>query len=449
MNDNREEIHNDQKRNSTAVNGRTVVIFAVIICAILLVTQIESVKNALDWLTTTLTPVFMGVIFAYIINPVFRYFERSVSKLLPNRLKVSTRTKIARGSGIAISVFILLSIIALLLFLIIPEFLESFAKLIDKAPSLIQKAFDQLSTLISDNAFGEHLGESLQAMATTLTGWVGGELSVLIGGLLEGAISIVSFLVNFLISIVICVYALLEKNKFIAQFKKILYAMLPAARANDVLDVARYGNTVFGKFIGGKLITSTIVGILTFIFMSIMGMQYALLSAGIIAITNVIPFFGPFIGGIPTAFIILLTNVRHGIIYIIFLVVLQQIEGNIIEPMIMEDRTGVSKFWVTVALLFFGGVFGLAGMIFSVPLIAVLFYIIKISVERSLNKKSLPIPSSDYLNIESVDAQTGEIYSVTEREKKSLIEYFKELREKRKQNKLDETAEPKKENNEE
>ncbi|MBO5870036.1 MAG: AI-2E family transporter, partial [Clostridia bacterium] len=431
------QVDNDKQVNNqnSIITRRTVTIFGIFVCAFLLITQIEAVKNVFSWLAKTLTPVLMGAIFAYIINPVFVYFERQTNTFLEKsqRLKPRAKDRIARGIGVFVSVFLLLAIIALLLFLIIPEFLESFAKLIDISPSLIQKALDYVRSVVSDNTFGEHLGESLEALAATLTGWVGGELSMRIGGLLEGAISLVSFLVNFLISIVICVYALLEKKKFIAQFKKILYAVLSPARANDVLDVARYGNGVFGKFIGGKLITSTIVGILTFLFMTIMGMQYALLSAGIIAITNVIPFFGPFIGGIPTAFIVLLTNPRHGIIYIIFLVVLQQIEGNIIEPLIMEDRIGVSKFWITVALLLCGGLFGLAGMIFSVPLFAVLFYCIKLGVERSLAKKSLPLSSTEYLNIGSVDAEMGEIYPIPEKEKKkTLREYIAELREKKK-----------------
>ena len=167
---------------------------------------------------------------------------------------------------------------------------------------------------------------------------------------------------------------------------------------------------MFGKFVSGKLITSTIVGVVTFSFMSIMGMPYALLSAGVIAITNIIPFFGPFIGGIPTAFFVLITDVRQGVIYIIFLVVLQQLEGNIIEPMIMEDKTGLSKFWVTFALLLCGGVFGIAGMIFSVPLFAVLFYTIKIYVERSLEKKNLPISSSAYANAGGLNTSTNELY---------------------------------------
>ena len=299
--------------------------------------------------------------------------------------------------------------------------------------------------LNGDNTFVEHLGEYLDTLAQTLTGWIGGELSGLIGGLLEGAITVVYFLVDFLVSLVVCVYALFEKKKFVSQFKKLLYAMFKRERANDVLAVARYGNEVFGKFITGKLITSSIVGLTTFLFMTIMGMPYALLSAGIIAITNVIPFFGPFIGGIPTAFIVLITDVKQGLIYIIFLVVLQQLEGNIIEPMIMEDRTGVSKFWVTVALLFCGGVFGLPGMIFSVPLFAVLFYCIKIVVERKLVTKQLPISSDDYANVGSIDVESGAIYPVPEKRKKRT---FKEVLAERKARKDMKNASSENENNE-
>lgn len=409
---------NRQNKENPAVTRRTVIIFAVCIAAFLLITQIEAVKGAVGWLAGMLSPVFMGVVFAYILNPFYVFVERLFLRLFSKakKLRVSTQKRISRGLGVLFSILFLIAIIALLLFLIIPEFLESVDKFLDIAPSLIQKGGDWLAQSVgSESSFGEHLGNSIETLATNLTGWIGGELSTLIGGLLEGAISVVSFLLNFLISLVICVYALLEKHKFLSQFKKLIYAMFSAERANDILDVARYGNDTFGKFISGKLLTSTIVGVLTFVFMSIMSMPYALLSACIIAITNVIPFFGPFIGGIPTAFIVLLTDARQGLIYIIFLLVLQQIEGNIIEPMIMEDKTGVSKFWVTVALLFCGGVFGLAGMIFSVPLFAVLFYVIKIAVERSLAKKSLPIPSSEYLSVGAVDPEDGTLLPIPEK----------------------------------
>lgn len=420
------------KKQNEAVTRRTAIIFSVCIAVILLITQIDTVNNLIRSLTSILSPVIMGVIFAYIINPLCGIFERFFMRMLSKikRLSSEAKAKTARGLGVLLSIVFLIAVIALLLFLIIPEFLESVQKFIAIAPSLIEKGGDWLvKSVDSESAFGEHFGESIHTLVNNLVNWFGGEFANLIGGIVEGAVSIVSFLVNFLISLVICVYALLEKQKFTAQFKKLIYAVCKPERANDILTVARYGNTTFGKFISGKLLTSSIVGVVTFIFMTAMGMQYALLSACIIAITNVIPFFGPFIGGIPTAFFVLLTNTRHGVIYIIFLIVLQQIEGNIIEPMIMEDKTGVSKFWVTVALLFFGGIFGLAGMIFSVPLVAVLFYIIKLCVERSLVKKSLPIPSIDYLSVGSVDPESLEIKPIPEKApRKKLRESIAEWR---------------------
>ena len=410
----RPEKQPDNNNNivNNIVTRRTVVLFAVCVCAFLLVTRVDAVKNAFNWITNMLSPVFMGVTFAYIINPIDNIVQKRMLKALEKSKKMRPigKKRLAKGVGVTVSVLVLIAVIALLLFLIIPEFLESLSRLIDIAPSLIEQGGEWLGGLFTtENTFTEHLGESIDTLVANVTGWIGSELSNLIGGLVEGAISVVSFVMNFLIAIVVCVYALLEKESFRAQSKKILYAVCSRERANDVLHVARYGNDIFAKFISGKLITSTIVGLLTFIFMSIMGMSYALLSAGILAITNVIPFFGPFIGGIPTAFIILLTNPRHGLIYVIFMFFLQQIEGNIIEPVIMEDQTGVSKFWVTVALLFCGGVFGLAGMIFSVPLFAVMFYVIKIAVERSLKRKGLPIPSADYLDVGFINPETGEM----------------------------------------
>ena len=269
-------------------------------------------------------------------------------------------------------------------------------------------------SLESDNTFGQNIGQAIQGLEKSLTDWVGGTLSSVIGSLISGATEIAMFVVDLLVSFVVCVYALLEKNRFLGQIKKIIFAVFSANRANDILDVARYGNSVFGKFIIGKLISSSIVGTITFLFMTAVGMPYALLSAGVIAVTNVIPFFGPFIGGIPTAFIILLTDVEYGIIYIIFLLVLQQLEGNIIEPMIMEDRTGVSKFWITTAVLFFGGVFGVGGMIFSVPIIAIIFYVIRIAVERSLARKGLVVNSMAYRTVGSVDPESNELLPIPE-----------------------------------
>ncbi len=415
MDENRKETKNTD--NSATVTRRTVTIFAICIAALLLVTQIDAVKSTLSWLGNTLSPILIGVVLAYVINPLCMFFEKRFKQLFAKSKKISakTRHRLSRGLSILLSILFLIAVIALLLFLIIPEFLDSFKKLIDIAPSLIEKAGDWLSgTVESDNTFGQNIGQAIEGLQQTMTDWVGGTLSSVIGSLISGATEAALFVVDLLVSFVVCVYALLEKNRFLGQIKKIIFAIFSPKRANDILGVARHGNSVFGKFIIGKLISSTIVGTITFLFMTAVGMPYALLSAGVIAVTNVIPFFGPFIGGIPTAFIILLTDAEYGIIYIIFLLVLQQLEGNIIEPMIMEDRTGVSKFWITSAVIFFGGVFGIAGMIFSVPIIAIIFYVIRIAVERSLARKGMPVDSITYRTVGSVDSESAVLLPIPE-----------------------------------
>ena len=419
--------------NSAKITRRTVVIFALCIAALLIVTQIDAVKSTLSWLGNTLSPILVGVVLAYIINPLCMFFEKRFKRLFSKskRMSAKTRHKLSRGLSILISILILIAIIALLLFLIIPEFLDNFKKLIDIAPSLVGKAGDWLSGSVeSDNTFGQNIGQAIQGLEQNITDWVGGTLSSVIAGLIAGATEVAMFLVDLLVSFVVCIYALLEKNRFLGQIKKIIFALFSPGRANDILDVARYGNSVFGKFIIGKLISSSIVGTITFLFMTAVGMPYALLSAGVIAVTNVIPFFGPFIGGIPTAFIILLTDLEYGIVYIIFLLVLQQLEGNIIEPMIMEDRTGVSKFWITSAVIVFGGVFGIAGMIFSVPIIAIIFYVIRIAVERSLVRKGLPINSMTYRTVGSVDPEAMTLQPIPEQAPhKKLRDTVREWRE--------------------
>ncbi len=401
---------NDEKQHNFAVNARTIVIFLVCVAGLLFVAQFDAIKSVISWVTDMLSPVFVGTVLAYIINPLTVIFENTCMRIF-KKIKEKSRRRISRGISITLSLVVLIAVIALLMFLIIPEFLDSLNKLITKAPDLFDDVLKWIAQVQnSDNVFMSNMGQTIDQLVGKISDWLMSVASTAVGSLIGSVISVVSFFFDFIVSLVVFVYALLEKEKFIAQSKKLIFAIFSRERANDILLVARYGNETFGKFISGKLLTSTVVGVVTFVFMSIMKMPYPLLSAGIIAITNVIPFFGPFIGGIPTAFIVLISDFRLGMIYIIFMLVLQQLEGNVIEPMIMEDKTGVSKFWIIFAILLCGGVFGVAGMIFSVPLFAVLFYSIKIWVERSLAKKELPIPSDDYRNAGGVDVETNEIY---------------------------------------
>lgn len=425
----------DRKKNKDKVDYRVVILFAVCIIAFMLLFSIDAVKSAFSWFISVLSPVILGVVMAYIINPLYVFLNKKLYLLFSKgKAKEKTKKKYSNGLAIGLSVFFLIAVIALLLFLIIPEFLQNLKILIDRIPGLISDVtawFEE--TIHSDSEFLQNFSAYIDAAIGKMNEWINTEFSTAVEGLLSFAtssvISVVSFLFDFLVAIVICIYALLEKNKFISQGKKLTFALFSKPRANDILAAARYGNDVFGKFVSGKIITSTIVGVLTFLFMTIMGMPYALLSAVILGITNVIPFFGPFIGGIPTAFIVLITDVQQGVIYIIFMIVLQQIEGNIIEPSIMEDRTGVSKFWVTFALLFFGGLFGVLGMVISVPLFALIYYVVKLLVDRRLVSKNMPVPSDVYLDVGSIDCDTNELLPnpVGDKKQSSIAEFGRSI----------------------
>ncbi len=400
---------NTQKNNNDnfTVNAKTAVIFAICVAGLLFVARFDAIKGVFSWIASMLMPIFVGTMTAYILNPLTVFFESRSMKLF-KKLKENPRKRLSRAISIIMSLVVLIAVVALLLFLIIPEFIQSLNKLIDMAPGLFENVLSIINDAKnSDNIFMVNLSQAIDDLVGKLGEWLESKLSVAVNGIIDIGITFVNFIFDMIVAVVVFVYAILEKDSFLAQSKKLLFAVFPKNIANDVLAIARYGNETFGKFITGKLVTSTIVGVLTFTFMSIMGMPYPLLAAGILCITNVIPFFGPFIGGIPTAFIVAITDFRQGVIYIIFMLVLQQIEGNVIEPMVMEDRTGVSKFWIIFAILFCGGVFGLAGMIFSVPIFAVLFYTIKMYVERSLAKKSLPVPSSSYRNAGGIDEENN------------------------------------------
>lgn len=427
MNENKGKM--DEKTNST-VNKRAALVFAVIIGLMLLISQMEPIMNVVEKIMDMMFPVLLGVVLAYVVNPFTTFIERRLYKWFKFK-REKTHRRFAKGMAVVLSLFALLLTITLLIFLIIPEFLDNLNRLLESAPAFIERVSGRIADIQTDNSvLMQNLGQYIDTATSSLVDWLSGEVGGAVSGLIESLISIVSFLFDFIVAIVVFVYALLEKQKFLAQSKKIIFALFTSRQANDILDVARYGNEVFGKFVTGKLITSTIVGLLTFLFMTIVGIPYALLSAGIIAITNVIPFFGPFIGGIPTAFIVIINDFRQGIIYIIFLLILQQVEGNVIEPMIMEDQTGVSKFWITFALLLCGGVFGVAGMIFAVPLFAVILYTVRIYVERSLDKKQLPTSSAEYSNAGGIDIQTNRLTPTPEKfARKRFSEAVREWRE--------------------
>ncbi len=222
-----------------------------------------------------------------------------------------------------------------------------------------------------------------------------------------GVISIVKALFNFVIGLVIAVYLLTSKETFIGQGKKIIYAALPPRFGNHVIQTLRVSHRMFGGFISGKILDSAIIGVIAYIGLVALRMPYSLLVAVIVGVTNVVPFFGPFIGAVPGVILIALAEPIKGLYFLIFVFVLQQVDGNIIGPKILGDSTGLSSFWVVFAILVGGGLFGFMGMLLGVPTFALIYYLIREIVGYILRRRRLPEGTKEYIQMQGVDVDTG------------------------------------------
>ena len=219
----------------------------------------------------------------------------------------------------------------------------------------------------------------------------------------DGAVGLLAGLKDFIIGFIVAVYLLLDKEKFLAQGKKLMTAIFPQKICHNMLRAFRKTNNSLNGFINGKILDSFIIGMICFVAMKLMKLEYSVLISVIVGVTNVIPFFGPFIGAIPSALLLLISEPSQTIPFVILIVAIQQFDGNILGPKILGNSTGLSAFWVIVSILLGGGLFGILGMLFGVPTFAVVYYIIKLLLDNQLEKKKLPTDSDCYNGDSYVD----------------------------------------------
>ena len=229
-----------------------------------------------------------------------------------------------------------------------------------------------------------------------------GEVNKFVSTISNGVFGILAVLKNVFVGVIISVYVLANKESFSGQTKKVLYAVCPERTANIVMEIVRDSNRIFIGFLSGKIMDSMIIGIICFIVLSILNIPYTLIVSVIVGVTNIIPFFGPYIGAIPSALLILLTDPKAGLIFIVFIIILQQIDGNLIGPKILGDSTGLSAFWVIFAIMVGSGLFGFIGMILGVPTFAVIYHIITKAVNQKLKQKQLPTNTEQYSKLHAI-----------------------------------------------
>ena len=393
-----------------------VVIILCMLCFFVLL-RMDDISKVLKLIFNILRPIIYGLAIAYLLNPIVktveRYLKPWVEKRFPNFKKTQ---KLCRGIGIVAALVVMLAVISTLFNMLIPELYKSIRNLALTLPGQINEALRNLTVLMSqDTTLGKFFTTFLTEATTFFQNWMRTDLlsqvNDFMSHLTEGVFNVVNEVMNAVIGIIVSVYVLYSKEKFSMQSKKIIYALFKPSHANMILHLSIKSNTIFGGFIIGKIIDSAIIGVLCFVGLSILDMPYTVLVSVIVGVTNVIPFFGPYIGAIPSAILIMLSDPKMGIYFIVFILVLQQLDGNVIGPKILGDSTGLSAFWVMFSILLGGGLFGFVGMILGVPTFAVFYYIVNMLINNKLEKRKLPIETDCYDKMSYVDSDGTYVHS--------------------------------------
>lgn len=352
--------------------------------------RFRGIGDAFKKLSDILAPFVYGGVVAYLLRPLCNFYEKLFLKFMPKKIH-----KAADPVAVGLSIISGLLIVYALITMIAPQLYESIKTIWTTLPDKIEQLIDWLTkTFGEDEEMLAYFEMAYNAIYTELDAWARGTLvpniSNLVSGVGMSVWKVLMFLYNMLIGIIVAIYLLGSRKKFKHQSILILRSMFKPKWADFILEEVAFIDRMFGGFIDGKLVDSAIIGVLCYLGCVIFKFPNALLVSAIVGITNVIPFFGPFIGAIPSVLLILIESPIKAVWFAIFVFGLQQLDGNVIGPAILGDRTGLSSFWVLFAIILFGGIWGLVGMVICVPLFAVIYDTVKRLVRRGLEKNGLP-----------------------------------------------------------
>jgi len=359
-----------------------------------------------------LKPLIYGIIIAFILTQIFNYADKKLTKYFNQKMDdKDLAKKYSKIISITISILVLFLTLFLILYILIPKLMVSILGIIESWSYNVDNIEVWLRNMLKESpALEKIVLDAVNESSTSILSWISGallpQMEMIMSSVTTGLNDMYTFITDFIIGLVFSIYILANKTKFIADLKKATYTILGIKRGNSVLNGARYSYKVFNGFVKGKLITSGIIGTACYIGMIILRLPYALLISMIVAITNVIPFFGPFIGWIPSVILIAMISPLQALYFSILILILQQIEGNILEPKIVGNTTGISGFWVLFAIIVFGELFGFVGMIFGVPIFAIIYRFVSHEVDKYLLKKKMPIDEEDYIDLKYIDETT-------------------------------------------
>lgn len=378
-------------------------------------------------LSKTCAPIISGLVLAYLLTPICTFFENYL--LIPIYKKCNLNTKDVkpkkriRGLAVLLTLFVVIYLLYIFFSIVLKEIVSSIQSIVLQFPIYVKNLEKWIDSTLSLNheieAFANNM---LDTYYVELNDWLNNSLlpqvNVIVKEVSLSLISVVKALWNLIIGLIVSVYVLFSKEQFAGQSKKIIYAFFSKKRANEIISDIRYANKTFGAYVSGKIIDSIIMGFLCFFLMKLLKINYPILISVIIGITNIIPFFGPFIGAIPSILLILLINPINGIKFLILIILLQTFDGNILGPKILGDSTGLSSFWVIFSITIFGAYFGIVGMAIGVPIFALIYAAFKRKVNRNLISKNLPTNTLEYHYLNKV-SEDNTLVPLTEEEKRN------------------------------
>lgn len=381
--------------------------FCVIVAAVLVYVTVNNLSvlgNVIAALNAALLPVYIGIVVAYLLSPLVDKADQFIfiplcQKIFKNKKRKTEQ--VARGCSVFVVLILALFILFGILMLVIPEIINSMTSLVRNLPGYYENVKTWGGRFFKSNPeLAKRFTDLSKNLFDKLGGWLTNDLlpnsNKFLAVVTDGVVNLASMLLNFFIGIIISIYLMAGKENFCAQGKKITYALLPAKKANHVMSLVSETHGVFAKFISGKIIDSLIVGILTFIIMNIAGIPYTVLISVLIGVTNIIPFFGQYIGIIPSAILVFIASPSKGVVFLILIIILMQFDGNVLGPKILGDSIGLKSFWILFSILLFGSLFGILGMICAVPVFAVIYRMMKRWCAGRLAKKKMPTETECY-----------------------------------------------------
>lgn len=373
-----------------SLSGFLSLAMAILFCFILL--RFSYIRGLFRWIKGILMPFIYGSIFAYLLRSPTNFFLRHLENLIPAKGK-----KLAGPLSVLLVMALAIGGIYLILSIVIPQLVDSIIQLSVQLQEHIPILINRISTatLFHENhALQEYVTNTLNSAYAYFQEWTSSELLPSLGTMLNGLTttvgSIFSVVYNLLIGLIVCVYLLLGRKNFARQAKAILYAIFKPELADRIMTELDFVDDTFRGFFAGKILDSAIIGLICYVFcviMSfIMGFPNPLLIAVIIGLTNVIPYFGPFIGAIPCALLILMSSGKACLIFVIFIIVLQQFDGNFLGPKLLSGSVGLPGFWVLFSISIFGGMYGFMGILVGVPIFAVIYHFARRLVVKGLER---------------------------------------------------------------